>query len=98
MARLSERSPLMEPAWLRWASIACAAFLIFVIVVLPLAIVLVEAFGAGLQAYISNVTEADTVAAMKLTLLVAALCVPANIIFGIAAAWAKHHLVTSLMG
>ena len=88
MARLSERSPLMEPAWLRWASIACAAFLIFVIVVLPLAIVLVEAFGAGLQGYISNVTEADTVAAMKLTLLVAALCVPANIIFGIAAAWA----------
>ena len=88
MARLSERSPLLEPTWLRWASIACATLLIFAIVVLPLAIVLVEAFGVGLQAYISNVTEADTVAAMKLTLLVAAICVPANIIFGIAAAWA----------
>ncbi len=77
-----------EPAWLRYLLIAISALLVFVIVVLPLLAVLVEAGAAGFQAYWSAVTEEDTVAAIKLTLLVALLSVPLNIVFGIAAAWA----------
>jgi sulfate/thiosulfate transport system permease protein len=55
---------------------------------LPLAAVFVEAFRAGLGAYFAAITEPDAVAAIKLTLLVAAIAVPANVIFGLAASWA----------
>lgn len=90
MARRSETvlPATSEPAWLRWLLIAAAISLILLVVVLPLAVVIVEASAAGWQAYAAAISEADTLAAIKLTLLVAALCVPANIVFGIAAAWA----------
>jgi sulfate/thiosulfate transport system permease protein len=55
---------------------------------LPLAAVFVEAFRAGLGAYFAAITEPDALAAIKLTLLVAAIAVPANVIFGLAASWA----------
>jgi len=55
---------------------------------LPLAAVFVEAFRAGLGAYVAAITEPDAVAAIKLTLLGAAIAVPANVIFGLAASWA----------
>jgi sulfate transport system permease protein len=55
---------------------------------LPLAAVFVEAFRAGLGAYFAAITEPDAVAAIKLTLLVAGIAVPANVIFGLAASWA----------
>jgi len=55
---------------------------------LPLAAVFVEAFRAGLGAYFAAITEPDAVDAIKLTLLVAAIAVPANVIFGLAASWA----------
>jgi sulfate transport system permease protein len=77
-----------EPAWVRVALIALAMALIAGIVVLPLAIVVVEALAAGVGAYWNAITEPDALAAAKLTLLVAALTVPANVVFGIAAAWA----------
>lgn len=76
-----------EPAWLRWLLTGVAVLLILVVVVLPLAVVVVEAGAAGWHAYLAAVTEADTRAAIRLTLLVAVVCVPANIVFGIAAAW-----------
>ncbi len=77
-----------EPAWLRWLLTALAIALILAVVVLPLAAVIVEASCAGWQAYLAAITDDDAIAAIKLTLLVAVLCVPANIVFGVAAAWA----------
>lgn len=77
-----------EPKWLRWLLTAVAVFLVCIIVVLPLAAVLVEAAVAGFEAYWFAITEEDTVSAIKLTLLVALLSVPLNILFGIATAWA----------
>ncbi|MGH8030578.1 MAG: sulfate ABC transporter permease subunit CysW [Arenimonas sp.] len=77
-----------EPAWVRAILIGLAMVLILAIVVLPLAVVIVEALGEGIGAYFVAITEPDTVAAVKLTLLVAALTVPANLVFGVAAAWA----------
>jgi sulfate transport system permease protein len=77
-----------EPAWLRWALIALALLLLAGIVVLPLAVVVVEAARAGLGAYFDAISTPDTLAAVKLTLLVALATVPLNLAFGIAAAWA----------
>jgi sulfate transport system permease protein len=77
-----------EPAPVRWALIALVVALIAGIVLLPLAVVLVEALSAGVAAYREAITEPDAVAAMKLTLFVAVLTVPANLLFGICAAWA----------
>jgi len=77
-----------EPAWLRWLLIALALLLLAGIVVLPLAVVIAEAARAGLGAYLAAVTTPDTLAAVKLTLLVALATVPLNMAFGVAAAWA----------
>ncbi len=89
MANPPERSRgLTEPAWLRRLLIGAALGLIALVILLPLAAVLIEASAAGWHAYASAILEPDTLAAIRLTLLVALLCVPSNIIFGIAAAWA----------
>jgi sulfate transport system permease protein len=54
---------------------------------LPLAVVFVEAFKQGIGAYWSSIIQPEAVSAIKLTLLVAAIAVPLNLVFGIAAAW-----------
>lgn len=72
----------------RIALIALAlAFLAFFLF-LPLLSVFVEAGARGWQAYKTAITEPDAVAAMQLTLLVAAIAVPLNVVVGLAAAWA----------
>src|SRR5215213_7886764 len=55
---------------------------------LPLLSVFVEALRGGLGVYLESVTQPDALAAIKLTLVVAAIAVPVNVAFGIAAAWA----------
>ncbi|MEX0696895.1 MAG: sulfate ABC transporter permease subunit CysW [Dongiaceae bacterium] len=55
---------------------------------LPLASVFVEAFRAGLGPYLAALSDKDALAAIRLTLIVAAISVPANLVFGVAAAWA----------
>jgi sulfate transport system permease protein len=77
-----------EPAWVRAILVGLAILLILAIVVLPLAVVIVEALSKGVGAYLAAIVDADTLAALKLTLLVAALTVPANLVFGVVAAWA----------
>ena len=70
--------------------------------VLPLVAVFAEAFRKGWEAYIAALVEPDALAAIRLTLLAAAIAVPLNLVFGVAAAWAiakfdfpgKHVLVT----
>jgi sulfate/thiosulfate transport system permease protein len=68
--------------------VATAVVFLVLFLLLPLAAVFVEAFRAGLSAYFAAITESDAVAAIRLTLLVAAIAVPANIVFGLAASWA----------
>src|SRR3954462_6008609 len=55
---------------------------------LPLLSVFVEALRGGVGAYLESVTQPDALAAIRLTLLVAAIAVPVNVAFGLAAAWA----------
>jgi sulfate transport system permease protein len=68
--------------------IALAVLFLVLFLLLPLAAVFVEALRSGLGHYLDAITEPDAIAAIKLTLLVAAIAVPANLVFGLAASWA----------
>jgi sulfate transport system permease protein len=68
--------------------IAVALLFLTFIVSLPLITVFVEAFKKGVGVYIASITEKDALSALRLTLLTAAIAVPLNTVFGIAAAWA----------
>lgn len=65
-----------------------ALLFLAVFLVLPLVIVFLEAFTNGAGAYFAALQEPDALAAIRLTLLVAAIAVPLNLVFGVAAAWA----------
>jgi sulfate/thiosulfate transport system permease protein len=79
---------LTEPAAVRWLLTFIAISFLFLFLALPLAAVFTEAFRLGWRAYASAVSEPDALAALRLTLTAAAIAVPANLIFGVAAAWA----------
>ena len=68
--------------------IATALAFLVLFLLLPLLAVFVEALRQGLGAYLAGITEPDALAAIRLTLLVAAIAVPLNLVFGILAAWA----------
>lgn len=76
-----------EPLWVKEGllSIALAFFGLFLFV--PLALVFVEGLKQGLGVYWESITEPDALSAMKLTLIVAAIAVPLNLVFGVVAAW-----------
>jgi sulfate transport system permease protein len=76
-----------DPAWLRALLIGIALAFLTLFVGLPVASVFVEAFRNGAHAYVEAVTAPDTVSAIKLTLLTAAISVPLNVAFGVAASW-----------
>ncbi|TIV59235.1 MAG: sulfate/thiosulfate ABC transporter permease CysW, partial [Mesorhizobium sp.] len=59
-----------------------------IFLLLPLIIVFKEAFAKGVGAYFQSLGDADTRSAIRLTLLVAAISVPLNLVFGLSAAWA----------
>jgi sulfate transport system permease protein len=80
--------PVSEPVGIRWILIVLAVGYLFAMLVLPTVTVFMEALAKGLHAYFDAVQEKDALAAIRLTLLVAAIAVPANLVFGIAAAWA----------
>ncbi len=82
------RAVTTERRWVRNTLIAIAVVFLALFLLLPLVTVFVEALRAGLGAYWAAITEPDALAAIRLTLLVAAIAVPANLIFGLAASWA----------
>ena len=55
---------------------------------MPLAVVFVEALAKGIDVYLAAITEPDARSAIRLTLTAAAIAVPLNLVFGVAAAWA----------
>ena len=87
---IAERKPstaLRDPAWLRLVLLAIALAFVAVFLVLPLVAVFAYAFEKGLAFFARSLVDPDARAAIRLTLLVAAISVPANTIFGVAAAW-----------
>jgi sulfate transport system permease protein len=77
-----------EPGWVRIALITIAVGFAILFLLIPLAVVFTEAFKKGWDAYLAAITEEDAWLAIKLTLLTAAIAVPANLIFGLSASWA----------
>jgi len=72
----------------RGVLLAVALAFLALMLIAPLAVVFVEAFSRGLGVYVQALTSPYTLSALQLTLLVAAIAVPANLVFGVAAAWA----------
>jgi sulfate/thiosulfate transport system permease protein len=77
-----------EPALVRGLLIGACVVFLTAFLLAPLALIFTVAFGQGVAAYLRSFTDPDTVSAIRLTLIVAAIAVPSNLVFGIAAAWA----------
>lgn len=76
-----------DPAWVRWGLTALALGLLGLLVVAPTALVFAEGLDKGWQAYRAALLEPEALRAVRLTLLTAAIAVPANTLFGLCAAW-----------
>ncbi|QSA96744.1 sulfate ABC transporter permease subunit CysW [Methylococcus sp. EFPC2] len=74
-------------SWLPWLLIGLALLYLLGFLVLPLALVFIQAFSKGVATYWQSLTDPTALAAVRLTLTVAAIAVPLNLVFGVAAAW-----------
>jgi sulfate transport system permease protein len=86
--RATPRRVTAEPPFVRWLLISGALLFLGLFLVVPLAAVFVEAFAKGVGYYFHTFNDANTLSAIKLTFITAAIAVPLNCVFGVAAAWA----------
>ena len=84
----SQNKATTESLWVRITLISIALTFLALFLVLPLVVVFKEAFTKGVGVYLAAVSEPAALHAIKLTLIAAAIAVPCNLIFGLAAAWA----------
>jgi sulfate transport system permease protein len=83
-----ERNPATREApWLKWSILAASLGFFLLFIFMPLIAVFFEALRLGWQPYVAAVVEPDAVSALRLTLTVALVAVPLNLVFGVAAAW-----------
>lgn len=87
-ARFERNSATRDPAWVRYAVLTIALAFFATFLLMPLVVVFVEAFRKGWHAYVDALTDPDALSAIRLTLTAAAIAVPLNVVFGVAAAWA----------
>jgi len=76
-----------EHPLVRWILTSVALGFVGLFLLVPLGIVFTEAFAKGIGAYLDAILQDEALAAMRLTLLIAAIVVPLNFVFGMAAAW-----------
>ena len=94
MTNTAAQAPLRGPGLprespvLRWALVGTALLFLTVFLFVPLVFVFVEALRKGLSVYFAAILEPDALSAIRLTLITAAIAVPLNLVFGVAAAWA----------
>lgn len=77
-----------EPNWVRWLLIAIGLGWFAALLLLPLAVIFIQAFKQGVLVFWHAISEPDALSALGLTALVTLLSVPLNLVFGVAAAWA----------
>ncbi len=82
------RDPMAESAAVKWTLVATALVFLVLVLFLPLAAVFGEALRRGWHVAFDAIRDTDALSAIRLTLLVAAIAVPLNCVFGVAAAWA----------
>jgi sulfate transport system permease protein len=81
------RSATTEPVWVRRTLIGVALVFLTLFLFVPLGTVFYEALKKGWGVYLAAIIEPDALSAVKLTLITAAIAVPMNLVFGVAAAW-----------
>jgi len=84
----SRPAHLTEPRYVRRLLIGIALLFLGVVLVLPLVVVIVESLAKGVEVYLQSLADEDARSAVRLTLTTAAIAVPLNTAFGVAAAWA----------
>ena len=82
------RAATREANWIRWTLLSIALTFFTLFLLLPLVTVFVEALRKGWGTYLTALQEPDALAAVRLTLIAAAISVPLNLVFGVTAAWA----------
>lgn len=87
-SRATRARSTQEPAWVRCSLIGLALGFLTLFLFVPLISVFYEALKKGTEVYVAAITDPDAVSAIQLTLTAAAIAVPLNLIFGLAAAWA----------
>jgi sulfate transport system permease protein len=89
---MSPQNSTQDPLWVKALVLSLVAAFLVLVLILPLVSVFAEALRRGLAPALEAITNPDALAAIKLTLLTAAIAVPFNIVFGVCAAWAvaKH--------
>lgn len=85
--RQNPRESTQDPLWFKLAVLVPSLIFISLFILLPLVTVFYEATKKGIEGYLLAIKNPDVVSSIKLTLLVAAIVVPLNTIFGLAAAW-----------
>lgn len=83
----NSRQAIQDPRWIRWGLSGLAISFILLFLFAPLLLIIVAALEKGWEAYLSALLMPDTLAALRLTLIVALITVPLNTIFGLASAW-----------
>ena len=86
--QVESRNRVASGPWIRRTLIGLALLGTLIMLVIPLVVIFVQAFSTGWQAYAGNLADEYTLDAIGLTLFVAALTVPINLVFGTALAWA----------
>jgi sulfate/thiosulfate transport system permease protein len=85
---IQRNAVITEQPWVRWLLTTLALLFLAGFLLLPLVAVFAEALRNGFGTYVEAISEPDALAAVKLTLTVAAIAVPLNMLFGVCAAWA----------
>ena len=85
---IAQLSHSKEAPWTKWFLIGTALAFLALFLIVPLIVVFAEALKKGLDVCIASILEPDALAAIRLTLITAAVAVPLNLIFGVMAAWA----------
>lgn len=87
-SRFEANAATRDAPWIKYLLLGIGLSYFALFLLLPLAAVFVEAFRKGWETYIAALVEPDALSAIRLTLIAAAISVPLNLVFGIAAAWA----------
>ena len=87
-SRAQRARHLTEPRWLQVTLIALGTLFMALLLIIPLTAVFVEALRRGVGAYWASLTDPMALAAIRLTLITAAIAVPLNLVFGVVASWA----------
>ncbi|MDB6020887.1 MAG: sulfate transporter, inner rane subunit CysW [Pedosphaera sp.] len=84
----ASRRGVDESPFVKWTLITIGLAFALVFLLLPLVSVFTEAFAKGFSYFLSSLTTHDSISAIRLTLIIAAISVPVNVVFGLAASWA----------